>query len=704
MHEVYKIAPDFSPELYRELHDDLKPFNDIKLFEHYYNYGRYEVRVYSYSKFYGKYRDFSIELYRELQDDLKSFTDIKLFGHYHKYGCREGRISSYNKFYEKYLYFSLELYRELYDDLESFNDIQLFGHYHKYGCKEGRISSYNKFYEVYPDFDVEFYRNCNYDLESFTDIQLFGHYHKYGCKEGRISSYNKFYEVYPNFDVEFYRRFNPDLIDFNKIELFSHFHKIGSFENRTYFKVNIYNLNFNELQKYYDLYLNNNEYLKNIINENIKKYTFDYNLEKYFRLDPDNIITRIINENYNLIIIGNSIINENMIGYCIKTGKKYICEKISLFENTNFHWPYIVYYFNCSDDNEFLIYFIWEYNNPILIYYPKNNEIFNISYRYSDIDGFLHNYPRHYMYPVGLHTQNVYYDYLKKYNQYNINDKKMKYCFGFMPNSGHYLWNEVFGLMFLIESNLLNNINEFIIGCFDYLDIASILKNKFNKKITYSTYKDIDGINIGLSKVYINQKILDTFIDFYDIDINKINDDKIHIMFDIRTNSRVWLNQENDIINIIKEITQYFPDKNFIFYIAGWFIINDNISENDQINIDKQNNIFNFIQSNFEFKIINLIGKKIKNLIKIYENINIFISNTGSSNMYYGIIFDKFNIYFTNKSIIKDSLNQNIALNNIKNLWIIDEKYITDIDDNFYIEYKQIILYLIDIIKINYIT
>jgi hypothetical protein len=599
--------------------------------------------------------------------------------------------------------FSLELYRELNDDLKLFNDIQLFGHFHKYGFYENRIYSYSKFYEKYRDFSIELYRELYDDLQPFNDIQLFGHYHKYGCGENRISNLNKFYESYSGFDIEFYKRFNPDLIDINDIQLFGHFHKIGRFENRTYFKVNIHNLNFNELQEYYGLYLKNNEYLKNIIDENIKKYTFDYNPEKYFRLDPNNMITRIINENYNLTIIGNSIINKNMIGYCIKTGKKYICEKTSLFENANFCWPYIVYYFNCNDENEFLIYFIWEYNNPILIYYPKNNEIFNISYRYPNIDGFLHNYPRHYMYPVGLHTQNVYYDYLKKYNQYDANDKKMKYCFGFMSNSGHYLWNEVFGLMFLIESNLLNNINEFIIGDFDYLDIGNILKNKFNKKITYSTYKDTDGINIGLAKVYINQKILNTFIDFYDIDINKINNDEIHIMFDIRTCSRIWLNQENDIINIIKEIIEYFPEKKIIFYIAGWFVITDNISKNSKINIDKQNNIFNIIQSNFDFKIINLVGKKLKDLIKIYENINIFISNTGSSNMYYGIIFDRYNIYFTNKSIITESLNQNIALNETKNLWIIDEKYINDIDGNFYIEYKQIVLYLIDIIKINYI-
>ena len=36
--------------------------------------------------FYERYPDFDVNLYRELYDDLKQYNDIQLFGHYHKYG------------------------------------------------------------------------------------------------------------------------------------------------------------------------------------------------------------------------------------------------------------------------------------------------------------------------------------------------------------------------------------------------------------------------------------------------------------------------------------------------------------------------------------------------------------------------------------------------------------------------------------------
>ncbi len=42
MHKVYNISPNFSTELYRELNDDLKSFNDHNILEHYYIYGQYE--------------------------------------------------------------------------------------------------------------------------------------------------------------------------------------------------------------------------------------------------------------------------------------------------------------------------------------------------------------------------------------------------------------------------------------------------------------------------------------------------------------------------------------------------------------------------------------------------------------------------------------------------------------------------------------
>ena len=53
--------------------------------------------------------------------------------------------------------------------------------------------------------------------------------------------------------------------------------------------------NYENHKQYYELYTENNTILKEIIQNNIiKKYNFDYDPEKYYRLNPTNIITRNI--------------------------------------------------------------------------------------------------------------------------------------------------------------------------------------------------------------------------------------------------------------------------------------------------------------------------------------------------------------------------------------------------------------------------
>ena len=71
----------------------------------------------------------------------------------------------------------------------------------------------------------------------------------------------------------------------------------------------VVNLDYKEHSEYYNLYLNNNEILNNIINTNIQKYNFEYNAEKYYQQSYD-LNTRNIYENSGIIIMLNSIIQK----------------------------------------------------------------------------------------------------------------------------------------------------------------------------------------------------------------------------------------------------------------------------------------------------------------------------------------------------------------------------------------------------------
>jgi hypothetical protein len=335
---------------------------------------------------------------------------------------------------------------------------------------------------------------------------------------------------------------------------------------------------------------------------------------------------------------------------------------------------FTTYHFNCSQD-EFVIYFGWEYFSPMLILYPKSNIVFNISYRYSNIQNFINNSKINY-----------------SISHYPINNF-ISYAIGIIHNSGHYMWQEIYGLMLLFEYNLLDNIDEFLIYKYDYLNIAGILKNKYNKQITFLN-SNIPNHNclINLSKHYISNSLNETFKNIYELKSININNE-INILIDIRTNDRIWLNQNTIIVNLINTIKTKYINYNVNFYISGFYTYNKhtiNNAYNSNKEINKQNIIFNQIQKSINFTIYNLINSKLSDIVKLCQKMDICIANSGSGISFYNqVIFNKPSIFFTLKSKIIDFGLQRFAFeNNLDNGKYLEKKYIIDTNDNnFYLKY-----------------
>ena len=394
--------------------------------------------------------------------------------------------------------------------------------------------------------------------------------------------------------------------------------------------------NYENHKQYYELYTENNTILKEIIQNNIiKKYNFDYDPEKYYRLNPTNIITRNIYELSGITIMLNAIIEKTFYGFCIKTGNKYKCEKMHC-SNSDSKYGFYIYHFNCSE-NEFIIMFSWEYFSPILIYYPKTKDIYNINYRYSNINEFINDLLKNINYNITYYPQ----------------DNYVSYVVGIMPNAGHYFWQEICGLMILIENNLVSNIDEFIIYNFDYLNIGNILKTKFKKKITYLALENNNNLTINLTKHYITNSLIETFKNIYDIQYIKKKSKVLNILFDIRSNDRIWLNQNIIMLNVMNGIKYKFTDYSVNFYISGFYNYKNNTKNkfyNKNKEINNQNKIFYDLQSKLSFPIINLINVNLSEIINILPNIDLCIANVGSGvSFFYSLIFNKPIICFTNK-------------------------------------------------------
>lgn len=447
--------------------------------------------------------------------------------------------------------------------------------------------------------------------------------------------------------------------------------------------------NFDKHQNYYNLYTNNNSKLNEVIEDIIKKYNFDYNPAKYYRLDENAIVVRNIYEISGITIMLNAIIKKTFYGFCIKTGVEYTCEKMYI---SKVLYSSYAYHFNCSGD-EFVILFGWEYFSPILIYYPKTKDVYNISYRYSNILNHINN---------NNSTLNDIDYTIAYYPKYNYTS----YIIGIMPNAGHYFWQEVNGLMLLIQYDLLDNIDEFVIYKYDYLNIANILKNKYNKNIKYITSnKEINNLTVNVSKHFISNLSINIFKNFYNLSDTNINtSNELNIMFDLRSNSRIWLNQIPIIINIMNGLKNKYCHYNINFYISGFYSYENNAPTNcyDTIRcINLQNNIFNIIQSNVSFPIFNLININLSEIIRIIQNIDLCICNAGSgAGFFYSGIFNKPAIAFTLSATSKIFNIQRYAFENkLNEIYYIHPRHITDIHDNFIL--KKGILFNSVMSKIN---
>ena len=431
-------------------------------------------------------------------------------------------------------------------------------------------------------------------------------------------------------------------------------------------KSSIIDLSYIELNNYYNLYIEN-DILKNILNDNIKSYNFDYDPEKYFR-GENNIYTRNIYENYNLIFMLNNIINKKIIGYCYKTKIKYECNGISYSKDINHLFNIIGYHFN---NNDFIIYYVWEYYTPCAIFYPKQNIFYNISYRYNIID--INSLLNHY-----------------KNNYYIDSPGNIKYTLGIMGNAGHYFWNEIMGLMLLIKYDILKYIDNFIIYKYDYLNFGKILKEKFNKNITYFNDNNLNYYHVNITKHYISNDLINNFKNIFGIEnipYSLKNKREINILFDIRTNSRVCLNQEELIFDLINKLKINFPNIIFNYYISGIYRYNNNCLFDNEIK--KQNDLIKILIGKFNnisnINIINLINKNLLDIIKICENIDIFILNIGSGiGFFCYILYNKLYFCLCNSHYIDACKEQHFAFEKyLQNCLFINKDYIYNKNINY---------------------
>ena len=372
-----------------------------------------------------------------------------------------------------------------------------------------------------------------------------------------------------------------------------------------------------------------------------------------------------------------------------------------------------------------MIFTAWEFNIPYFVYYYNTNILYNIClddpspYQLNHVSILVNNYIKNKLLNNKLENLNL----LNNYDNFY-------YGIGYISNLGHYFWQEILGLIFLIKTNLIMKIKNIIIGNNDCLNFKYILEKEY-KHLTI-----IDGNNFNYSNciitsfncTIISNNIVESFqkIYFKYYNFEKINNHEIENNNEIENNKNIKVvtfiirngllrNVENNF-EIIYETIIYFLKKynnyKLVFYFTGWFFYgnDNNISLNFQNNND---NKICYIQKNFindiinkvkiiypECNIIDMIGLNINQIINIFKITNFLYDETGTSSMFATTIFNYKSIWSTPLKLYDDFLKQCEFLNNKNKIIPLPKKYINMINDNSYNIDKN--GYLITLSNINH--
>ncbi|HEX8549684.1 MAG TPA: hypothetical protein VF691_22180, partial [Cytophagaceae bacterium] len=210
----------------------------------------------------------------------------------------------------------------------------------------------------------------------------------------------------------------------------------------------------------------------------------------------------------------------------------------------------------------------------ICIFFPKNELIINLSPEWGSwlklpeiINEFKSN---------AVSCSNQFRAYLL-----SKNPKKLANIFGAVPNLGHYFWNDVTGVYYLYENNLLEKIDLFLIETQKFLDIKDIFPEISQDKLIYmSEYQD--NFRMTLENNYFLVRVTGSYIKedlanrIYQASIQKcstgfiqaIADAKQHfplLWINLRGHNKSWISQVDGYANIVKKLSESYPNIGIFF-------------------------------------------------------------------------------------------------------------------------------------------
>lgn len=169
-------------------------------------------------------------------------------------------------------------------------------------------------------------------------------------------------------------------------------------------------------------------------------------------------------------------------------------------------------------------------------------------------------------------------------NYISTPSKKVAAILGTIPNIGHYFWNEVTGIYYLYENDILPKLDLILIEPNEYFNLGCIFPEVVDKirRIAdkKSVFKTIIGENycaLRVTNVFVKENLA---VRVYDGSVKRCSQSVLEeveqarkkhfplLWFGIRTHNKFWVSQVEGIVNIIKTLATDFPNLGVVF--DGW--------------------------------------------------------------------------------------------------------------------------------------
>ena len=224
--------------------------------------------------------------------------------------------------------------------------------------------------------------------------------------------------------------------------------------------------------------------------------------------------------------------------------------------------------------------------------------------------------------------------------------KQLGAVLGFFCNIGHYTWNDLTGIQYLYERDMLTKIDKFIVGSWEYFNVADVWPEEIipSKRIQVE-----DPLNL-FQTVLVNNCFTFRVTDFFikedmtnritkgsyqrcsqeflqQIEIAKQNFPLV--CFQLRTHIRLWLSQVEGIANIINKLSKDYPDLGVVF--DGWSRTEiDSPGDDERIAIENGEVAKIIDRLDARTKIYNVIGCKTYEKVVWAQAVDTYIAPVGS--------------------------------------------------------------------------